>query len=61
VRLTARHLADFHEHGFLILPALFSRADADVRRAEPHRDFTPVVPLADDRLLAPATGPGAAP
>jgi ectoine hydroxylase len=34
VRLTAAQLADFHGQGFLILPALFSRAEVDVLRAE---------------------------
>jgi hypothetical protein len=61
VRLTARQLAHFHEHGLLIVPALFSRAEVDVRRAEPHRNVTSVVPLADDRLLTVAARPGAAP
>lgn len=34
MRLTATQLTDFHAQGFLILPALFSRAEVDVLRAE---------------------------
>jgi ectoine hydroxylase len=34
VRLTAAQLTDFHAQGFLILPALFSRAEVAVLRAE---------------------------
>ena len=34
VQLTRAQLADFHAQGFLILPALFSRAEVEVLRAE---------------------------
>ena len=34
MRLTAAQLADFHAQGFLVLPALFSRAEVEVLRAE---------------------------
>jgi hypothetical protein len=61
VRLTARQVADSHEHGFLNLPVLSSRAEVDGLRAEHHRDWPPVVPLADDCLLTVATRSGAAP
>jgi hypothetical protein len=39
MRLTTVQLADYHAQGFLVLPALFSRAEVDVLRAELPRLF----------------------
>jgi ectoine hydroxylase len=44
VRLTTAQLADFHAQGFLVLPALFSRAEVDVLRAELPRLFAEDTP-----------------
>src|SRR5262245_36762489 len=44
MRLTSAQLAVFHADGFLILPALFSRAEVDVLRADLPRRFAEETP-----------------
>src|SRR5574341_731706 len=44
MRLTTAQLAEFHGQGFLVLPALFSRAEVDVLRAELPRLFAEDTP-----------------
>jgi len=44
MRLTAGQLADFHTQGFVVLPALFSRAEVDVLRGELPRLFAEDTP-----------------
>lgn len=44
MRLTTAQLADFRAQGFLVLPALFSRAEVDVLRAELPRLFAEDTP-----------------